>query len=125
MRRAACLLLLLLGAVWCLTRVEVAIPRPTQAALSSPWRRTRDGWQRSDRWAGALDLAADADAIAKAPNTSPTRTLAPPNPLLWAALEALAAAFVLVALSPTAPEFRDCSPDATGEMEGAGESSPI
>ena len=125
MRRAACLLLLLLGSLWGLARVEVATPFPAQPAPTSPWRRTRDGWQRSDRWGGAHDLAIDLDTIDKPPNGLPTPTIAPPHPLIWALLEALASAFVLVALSPTKVSASlDCCPAAPAPIQ-AGRSSPI
>lgn len=94
MRYVGCLLLLLIAALWGLAHVEVDSPAAAAVPLDSPWRRTRDGWERSDAW-GNGRLSPD-----QAGDPAIGFDASRPHPLLVALLEAMASILVLAAFSP-------------------------
>ena len=97
MRRILLFSLLLFGAIWCLAHVEVEFAGSPAQTISSPWRRTRDGWERADRWlrsppAGPFSFGSPSGA------QSPWL-----HPLVLAWLETLAALSLLAAFAPEPP----------------------
>lgn len=53
-RCVICLVIVLSGLVFYASKIDVEVPTiAPQRIAESPWRRTKDGWQRSDRWPGA------------------------------------------------------------------------
>ena len=95
-RCVVCLMIVLCGLMVYAVQVDVELPgiAPQQAAVS-PWRRTKDGWQRSDRWPGAVSLNQSMEllggfAIGRA---------SLPHPLIVALLLLLPSLLFLVAFS--------------------------
>ena len=101
MRCVLCLLLFIGGLVWCATRIDVVgstIPR--QRVADSHWRRTKDGWQRADRWPGDPLLAEPLESLGGF--AIPRASL--PHPLTVALLLLLPSLLFLFAFSPASNE---------------------
>lgn len=85
MRTATAIIVILIGATWHLTRIDVASPFEPVPMAASLWRRTMSGWERADSWPTA---AASRRWLSRA-NT--------PHPGVVALLELLCASLCLVA----------------------------
>jgi hypothetical protein len=97
MRSAICLLLLLGGLMQFAAGIDVAIPSaaPTRVA-ESPWRRTKDGWQRADRWPGAARSTEPMEWLGLFAVGGPASF---PHPLIVALLLLLTSLLFLLAFS--------------------------
>jgi len=97
MRPAVGLLLLLLGTLWIGARIDPGYSADANARIiESPWRRTKDGWQRTDDWPPSGLAAAPT-----APSGTALRNLASlPNPLLVALLLLFSSLWFLFAFTP-------------------------
>lgn len=98
-RCVVCLMLLLSGLMCCAARIDVegSSVGPARIAGSS-WRRTKDGWQRSDRWLLGAN-STSADALIPEGHLSLGR-LSLPHPLIVALLLLLPSLFFLLAFAP-------------------------
>ena len=107
-RSVICLLIVLSGLAYYSTKIDLELPMVAPRRVAeSPWRRTKDGWQRSDRWPGAASSNQPMQLLGGFA-ISPASL---PHPLIVALLLLLPSLLLLVAFSarttpPIAPVAR-------------------
>ncbi|HEV3416315.1 MAG TPA: hypothetical protein VG056_05865 [Pirellulales bacterium] len=91
MKRVAGLFLLLVAAIWLVAQIAPQpIPVGARAIVESPWRRTVNGWERSDQWVVQSHTS-------RRPASVPTDF---PHPVTLALFELLGATLFLLASQP-------------------------
>jgi hypothetical protein len=95
LKRVAGLFLLLVAAIWLASQIDPQpIPVDARAIIESPWRRTVNGWERSDQWLVWRHPS-------RRPASEPTNF---PHPVTLALLEMLGATLFLL-VSPSASQY--------------------
>ncbi|HEV2972329.1 MAG TPA: hypothetical protein VGY55_20305 [Pirellulales bacterium] len=97
-KRVAGLILLLVATVWLLAQIDAPSTLvKARAAFGSPWRRTTNGWERSDQWLGRPKL----------PDQSASEPAHLPHPVTLALFELFGATLFLLASPPDNSYFRE------------------
>jgi hypothetical protein len=99
MRCVACLMLLLGGIIWCAARIDPgeSIGTPPRV-VDSPWRRTKDGWQRADGWPGSALRVEPIESL----GAFDIDRVSLPHPLIVGLMQLSASLFFLLAFAPNA-----------------------
>jgi hypothetical protein len=89
-RRVVWLLIAFGGILWMSDPLDAQPPDPVQSPIYSPWRRTKNGWERSDFWALQRKLSQPPQS----------ETFPMPHPMVLTFFELLASSLVLLAFPP-------------------------